>query len=279
MNTKTNTTKVKKRYIIGILIVMFASLFVFNKLGGKQTTDLNTNKTAKNTTEVVLKPFSEISEEEYKLNLATSKDLVVIDIRTPEEIALGKITEETLEINFYKEDFKVEIEKLDRNKTYFIYCEHANRTKEAKTIMQDLGFKNAFDLKGGIVAWESELYVQPTREEVIGKYLGKPSVLIFTSTDCPHCQQAMPVFESGIWDAYHDRVNIFVNVLDDGKFPQERVAQGFDPLLNFKIVTNEDCKYVPSWVILNSSGEVQEKSCGTEKGMEDIVTKLNILLK
>ncbi len=222
--------------------------------------------------------FSSITETEFKENLAGKDDVVVIDIRTPNEIAQGVISENPLKIDFYEENFKEELGKLDKNKTYFIYCAHANRTREAKKMMKDLGFTKVYDLKGGIITWKGEMYGQTPRSEIVQKFLGKPSVIILAGTFCPHCQTAMPVFEEKVWDKYNSKANIFVNVVDGKKFPQKRIGQGYDATLTFKALTGEDCGYVPSWVILDKDGEVAKKACGASKSMNDITETLDGLL-
>ena len=123
-----------------------------------------------------------------------------------------------------------------------------------------------------------EIASSVSRDSVVEKYLGKPSVLVFSSTSCPHCQQAMPLFESEIWDKYKEDVSVFLNVLDQKEFPETKIPQGYDPDMNFEILTGEECGVVPSWVVLNSDGEVKSASCGVEKGMEVIIVSLNELL-
>jgi rhodanese-related sulfurtransferase len=94
-----------------------------------------------------IKNFSALTTEEFKKEI---KNSIVIDIRTPDEIALGKITEDALEIDYYNPNFKNDLDKLDKNKKYLIYCAHGNRTRDTKNIMKELGFKKVNDLEGGI---------------------------------------------------------------------------------------------------------------------------------
>ncbi len=230
--------------------------------------------------EVLFAPFfSSITETEFNQKLKGKADMVVIDIRTPDEIIQGKITEDPLEIDYYKENFKDELEKLDKTKTYFIYCAHANRTGDAKKLMKNIGFTKVYDLKGGTITWKGKMYGQTPRSEVVQRFLGKPTVIVLAATSCPHCQTAMPAFEEGVWDNYNSKVNIFVNVLDNKKFPQKRIAQGYDATLTFRALTGEDCGYVPSWIILDKDGEVEKKTCGAGKGVDEITTTLDTLLK
>lgn len=79
-------------------------------------------------------------------------DLVVLDIRTPEETAAGTLPGAT-EIDFYAADFSDRIAALDRDGPYLVYCHSGNRSAQAITLMVDLGFTNLYELDGGILAW------------------------------------------------------------------------------------------------------------------------------
>jgi len=82
-------------------------------------------------------------------------DFIIIDIRTPEEFNEGYI-ENAINIDFYSETFKQDLDKLDKNKTYFIYCRSGNRSGRAMPIMKDLGFKEVYNLSAGIKDWIAE---------------------------------------------------------------------------------------------------------------------------
>lgn len=96
--------------------------------------------------------FTSISQLQFE-SLQT-QGAVVIDLRTPAEIASGKIAEDAIEINYYDEDFSAQLAELDPEQTYLLYCRSGNRSGKALTQMEDLGFTEAYDLKGGISAWK-----------------------------------------------------------------------------------------------------------------------------
>jgi rhodanese-related sulfurtransferase len=87
-------------------------------------------------------------------NNLLSEDVILIDIRTPQEFVLGNI-ENATNIDFYSSSFRDDINALDKNKTYLIYCRSGSRTNEASQIMKSLGFKEVYVLGGGINAWIS----------------------------------------------------------------------------------------------------------------------------
>ena len=81
-------------------------------------------------------------------------DFVIIDVRTPQEFTEGHI-ENAISIDFYSDTFRDELDNLDKNKTYLIYCRSGVRSGNALDIMAELGFKEVYDIAGGMVAWEA----------------------------------------------------------------------------------------------------------------------------
>ncbi|MCO4819009.1 MAG: rhodanese-like domain-containing protein [Bacteroidetes bacterium] len=85
------------------------------------------------------------------------KDVVVVDVRTPEEVAEGYISGASHFINFYGDDFQTKIKSLDSTKTYVMYCRSGGRSGKAAQFMIDNGFKNVFNLAGGISSYSGEV--------------------------------------------------------------------------------------------------------------------------
>jgi rhodanese-related sulfurtransferase len=83
-----------------------------------------------------------------------NQDFVIIDVRTPEEFVDGHL-ENALNINLNSGSFSDDINKLNKNKPYLIYCRSGNRSAQAAVIMKDLGFKGVYDM-GGINDWITE---------------------------------------------------------------------------------------------------------------------------
>lgn len=77
----------------------------------------------------------------------------VVDVRTPQEWNKG-IIEGAVKANFYEKDFKVQLEKLDKEKPVAVYCAVGGRSGQAMSMMQEMGFKEVYNLKGGMDAWK-----------------------------------------------------------------------------------------------------------------------------
>ena len=85
----------------------------------------------------------------------TNPDFVIIDVRTPEEFTQEYI-ENALNLNYHSETFQDELNQLDKSKTYLIYCQSGNRSRNALNIMAELNFKEAYNMLGGIAEWKKE---------------------------------------------------------------------------------------------------------------------------
>lgn len=79
-------------------------------------------------------------------------DLVLLDVRTPEEFAEGHLEGAVL-IDFYDADFAEQLAALDPTVAYLVYCRSGNRSGQAMSVMDDLQFTSAVNVDGGIIAW------------------------------------------------------------------------------------------------------------------------------
>lgn len=89
-------------------------------------------------------------EEKYRSN----PNAVLLDVRKPEEIAVSKI-DSPVQIDYYSKDFHQQLDSLDKNKEYFVYCRSGRRSGEACQYLSEKGYK-CYNLKGGIDAWNAE---------------------------------------------------------------------------------------------------------------------------
>jgi rhodanese-related sulfurtransferase len=81
-------------------------------------------------------------------------DMVVLDVRTPEEFAEGHLDGAVL-VDFYDADFADQLAALDPEVPYLVYCQSGNRSGQTLSMMEQIGFESAVDVDGGIVAWSA----------------------------------------------------------------------------------------------------------------------------
>lgn len=88
-------------------------------------------------------------------NNSDNPDFVILDVRTPAEFADGFI-KNAVNIDFNSPTFRDDADQLDRNKTYLVYCRSGNRSASASAILEELGFKDVYNMTGGIQDWEDQ---------------------------------------------------------------------------------------------------------------------------
>ncbi|MCU0437440.1 MAG: rhodanese-like domain-containing protein [Raineya sp.] len=118
-----------KKYILLVLVALTTTFCV------------NAQKKVKNLT---------VDEFEKGSQVAGS---VILDVRTPEEYQTGHLKNSKL-LDISEQSFSASLDKLDKNKTYYVYCQAGGRSTTAVEIMIEKGFKKVYNLSGGIAAWK-----------------------------------------------------------------------------------------------------------------------------
>ena len=88
------------------------------------------------------------------MTVSFTKNHVILDVRSPQELAEGSIPGHIM-INMFDPSFQEEIQKLDKTKTYLIYCRSGNRSGQTCAMMSQMGFGELYNLAGGIGAWNA----------------------------------------------------------------------------------------------------------------------------
>ncbi|MFC2035804.1 rhodanese-like domain-containing protein [Chloroflexota bacterium] len=88
-------------------------------------------------------------------NNQNNLDFIIVDVRTSEEFTDGHI-ENAVQIDFYSETFRNELDSLDKDNAYLIYCQSGNRSGRALDMMAELNFKEVHNILGGIISWITE---------------------------------------------------------------------------------------------------------------------------
>ncbi len=96
----------------------------------------------------------QLEAEAFEQKLKQTNAYNLIDIRTPDEYRQGHL-EHAVTIDYYSSDFKNQLSKLDKSKPLFYYCASGGRSGKTIPILQELGFKEVYELKVGFNGWRS----------------------------------------------------------------------------------------------------------------------------
>jgi thioredoxin len=96
-----------------------------------------------------------LSAKAFSEKINETPNSTIIDVRTPEEFSQGHI-ENAHNINWNDDLFETEIKKIDVEKPVFVYCLSGGRSSAAISKIKSLGFKEVYELKGGMLKWRAE---------------------------------------------------------------------------------------------------------------------------
>ena len=159
----------RTKIVIAIVFVAVLSIGIFF-ISSSDNNDqaIQTTESAEDSAKVLGASTTDQSNEKKnilkKVSVQEAKDLIaqsqpndslkIIDIRTNEEFMAGNI-EGSVNIDFYG-NFEEEIGNLDKNGKYLIYCRSGNRSSQAISVFEKLGFNEVYNLEGGYSAWTAQ---------------------------------------------------------------------------------------------------------------------------
>ena len=117
-----------------ILVVAFSTIFSCSLINNESINQMNSDE---------LIEFIELN------------DAILVDVRTEDEYNSGYI-ENSLNIDYFSNDFSVNADKLDKNTPIILYCRSGNRSSMSANKISKLGFKEIYNLEGGILEWIEE---------------------------------------------------------------------------------------------------------------------------
>lgn len=93
-----------------------------------------------------------IGVQEADKKIKADPHMVILDVRTPDEFAMGHLAK-AQNIDFMGAEFRNKMVDFDRNKKYLVYCQVGGRSAQAVELMKNDGFKEVYDMGGGITDW------------------------------------------------------------------------------------------------------------------------------
>ena len=86
-------------------------------------------------------------------NSSNDHEFILIDLRTPKEFSKGHV-EGAENLDYYADDFKKQLDEMDKDKKYIIYCGFGVRGVKTSKIMMDMGFMEVYNILGGFAGWK-----------------------------------------------------------------------------------------------------------------------------
>jgi adenylyltransferase/sulfurtransferase len=95
----------------------------------------------------------EITVKELKQKMDEGEDINVLDVREPHEYEVANIGVKLIPLG----ELPRRLAEFDQNGNFAIHCKTGGRSAKAVKLLQDAGFGNAYNVKGGITAWSEEI--------------------------------------------------------------------------------------------------------------------------
>lgn len=99
------------------------------------------------------KTMKEITVQELKQKLDNKEDVQIIDVREPFEYEVSNIGG----VNIPLAGVLIEADKIRKDKPVVMQCRSGARSAAAIMQLEQQGYTNLYNLKGGILAWAAEI--------------------------------------------------------------------------------------------------------------------------
>lgn len=97
--------------------------------------------------------IKEITVKELKHLKDSNADFCLIDVREPSEYAICNINGKLIP----SKELPERLDEIDPEQQIIIHCKGGGRSGRAVEFLQQQGYVNVFNLKGGIMAWIDEI--------------------------------------------------------------------------------------------------------------------------
>jgi rhodanese-related sulfurtransferase len=98
------------------------------------------------------KTDSVLAPQDFDAKYKATANAILLDVRTPEEIAGGKIANS--ENIVWDDSFVDKLSNLE-HKPIFVYCASGIRSAKAAAVLKEKGYNNVYELDGGMKAWKA----------------------------------------------------------------------------------------------------------------------------
>ena len=98
----------------------------------------------------------EITVSELKDKLDNGESINVLDVREQHEYDVANLGEGVARL-IPLGDLPNHIDELDKDENFAVHCRSGARSAKAVQLLQESGFENVYNVKGGILAWSEEI--------------------------------------------------------------------------------------------------------------------------
>lgn len=101
------------------------------------------------------KGYESVPAQQFDRFMSEHPEVIVLDVRTAGEFRQQAL-KGAINIDVMGSNFSNAIAKLDKSKSYLVYCRSGNRSASACSLMASQGFTSLYNLSGGIMSYSSQ---------------------------------------------------------------------------------------------------------------------------
>ncbi|CAH0994340.1 Thiosulfate sulfurtransferase GlpE [Emticicia aquatica] len=146
-----------------------------------------------------------LAANEFSAKIKANANSVIVDVRTPDEFSKGHL-QNAQNIDWRGNDFDKQINSLDKSKPVFVYCLSGGRSSSAASFMRSNGFKEVYELDGGIMKWRGANLPETTATTSRNLEMTKQQFEVLLNSDklvlidfyadwCAPCQKMKPYLD------------------------------------------------------------------------------------
>lgn len=172
-------------------------------------------------------------------------DAQIVDVRTPGEFAGGHIAN-ALNYDWNSGNFESDEAKLDKSKPVFVYCLSGGRSAAAAKKLRADGFKEVYELNGGMMKWRNAGLAETT-DNTVAKSTGmtmqefealipqdKIVLVDFYADWCAPCKKMKPYLDEIAKDMADKVVVVRINADEHTALCKEMKIDGLPVLQVYK---------------------------------------------
>ena len=175
----------KKYFSVGFIAIAF----LFNSCSNVQSNATNTN----------------LSAAEFAAKIKSLQSVEIIDVRTPDEFSKGHL-QNAKNFDWNGDNFEQQIAALDKSKPVMVYCLSGGRSSSAAAKMRSEGFKEVYELDGGIMKWRAANLPETTDNATVSNGMSQQQFNDLLKTDkfvlidfyadwCAPCKKMKPYLD------------------------------------------------------------------------------------
>ena len=188
-----------------------------------------------------------IAPTEFAEKIKATQKPQILDVRTPEEY-MDEHLDNAENINWNSDNFAEKTAGYNKSKPIFVYCLSGGRSRKAAVKLEELGFKNIYELDGGLMKWNAAGLSKPS-DKIIGMCSQEYSELLnsdktvlidFYADWCEPCKKMSPYLKQMQIDLKDKLVIVRLNADENKTLISEMKIDELPTLLLYK---NKEIKW------------------------------------